>query len=392
MPMKHTVLTFIAQVDPGKAAQLRELLQQIRDTLETNTDVPFRDLKMLHYASFVLHESHPAYGPYLVFENNFDGDLDSYLKELSLHAASGLHRIYACCKDYRVQSGDDRQGIMDYLKVRVVRPNAYHIGNTGRSVQRIIEEQKLRDALEVSADSLGKDGKLKTPGELFKALQSSASSDRNFGSLPAVGPRQSFHDWFVPYARLVGFVLLALAIVVGIGWFRFPLGLIFLVTVIVLLLLWLRYLESKDSVQLDAANSNNLAELVKNEDRRRSVQNQMASITIVKNGWLRRALLRAVLGAVNLLARAQATHGKLSGIPSIHFAHWSLIDGGRRLLFLSNFDGSWENYLDDFIDKAHHGLTAVWSNTFGFPRTYFLAWGARLTAPDLKQWPATAKP
>ena len=93
--------------------------------------------------------------------------------------------------------------------------------------------------------------------------------------------------------------------------------------------------------------------------------------TVVKPGVFRRVLLRAVLWAVNLIART-STHGSLSGIPSIHYAHWSLIDGGRRLLFLSNYDGSWESYLGDFIDKASRGLTGVWSNTVGFPVTDFL--------------------
>jgi len=120
------------------------------------------------------------------------------------------------------------------------------------------------------------------------------------------------------------------------------------------------------------------------ENRTRSVQNHMASITVVKPGWLRRATLWLVLWAVNLLARARATHGELSGIPSIHFAHWSMIDNGRRLLFLSNFDGSWENYLDDFIDKASIGLTGVWSNTLKFPRTYFLVFGGASDGPRFK--------
>ena len=103
----------------------------------------------------------------------------------------------------------------------------------------------------------------------------------------------------------------------------------------------------------------------------------MASITIVKPGLFRQFTLRTVLWLVNLVARI-STNGKLLGIPSIHFAHWALIDNGKRLLFVSNFDGSWENYLDDFIDKASAGLTAIWSNTVGFPRARFLAFdGAR---------------
>ncbi len=74
------------------------------------------------------------------------------------------------------------------------------------------------------------------------------------------------------------------------------------------------------------------------------------------------------------------------GIPSIHFAHWSLIDEGRRLLFLSNFDGSWGNYLDDFIDKASPGLTGIWSNTIDFPPTRFLVLDGARNGPRFKSF------
>jgi hypothetical protein len=152
----------------------------------------------------------------------------------------------------------------------------------------------------------------------------------------------------------------------------------------IILVLVLRYKESTDSVQADSADSDKVTSLLETENHTASVQNHMASITIVKPGWLRRSTLWLVLWAVNLLARARATHGELSGIPSIHFAHWSMIDNGRRLLFLSNFDGSWENYLDDFIDKASDGLTGVWSNTINFPSTYFLIFGGATDGPRFK--------
>ncbi len=50
----------------------------------------------------------------------------------------------------------------------------------------------------------------------------------------------------------------------------------------------------------------------------------------------------------------------------------------KSVVFLSNFDGSWESYLNDFIDLAFFGLNAVWSNTdnpIGFPPTRFLVFG-----------------
>jgi hypothetical protein len=107
----------------------------------------------------------------------------------------------------------------------------------------------------------------------------------------------------------------------------------------------------------------------------RVVQNHFASVADVKPGLFRWLLLKSVLKLIHLVAAISANQGSLSGITSIHFARWVVIDGGRRLLFLSNYDGSWENYLDDFIDLASIGLTAIWSNTVGFPRSYFLVYG-----------------
>jgi hypothetical protein len=145
----------------------------------------------------------------------------------------------------------------------------------------------------------------------------------------------------------------------------------------------LRRKERSDSAQTDLGDKAHVRNLVEREDRTHIVQNHLASIALVKPGPFRRATLWIVLWVVNLVART-ANKGKLSGIPSIHFAHWSLIDNGRRLLFLSNYDGSWENYLDDFIDKASPGLTAIWSNTADFPRTSFLVRGGASDATPFK--------
>ena len=62
------------------------------------------------------------------------------------------------------------------------------------------------------------------------------------------------------------------------------------------------------------------------------------------------------------------SNGALSGISTIHFARWVIIDNGTKLLFESNYDGSWERYIDDFIDKASVGLNAIWGNCPEYPR------------------------
>jgi hypothetical protein len=369
--MTQTILTFITKVKPEYVNDLSKLLDQIGKNPEANALVPFRSLKRVHFASLVLHQS-PPYGACLIFENNFDGVLDDYLPDLYRQAASGLHQIYSCCQDY--SSGpSDQQGMMDYLRAHVVRPNAYHIGNTGRDVARISQEKALRTALEQQSDSLVQKGQATSESAVFAGLQNFVRSDPQWSWVPGVGPRESFAQKLSAWFKLIAVAVLLVA--VSLATALIP---------IVLWLLVLRYKESTDAVQADAADSDNLQKLMDTENRTLSVQNHMSSITIVKPGWLRRTTLRAVLWAVNLQARALATHGTLSGIPSIHFAHWSMIDNGRRLLFLSNFDGSWENYLDDFIDKASPGLTGVWSNTLNFPRTYFLIFGGATDGPRFK--------
>lgn len=124
-------------------------------------------------------------------------------------------------------------------------------------------------------------------------------------------------------------------------------------------------------------------------------QNHLASVTIVKPGVLRRWLLRLALFAVNLLARFWFNKGELGGIPTILSARWVLIDEGRRLLFLDNYGGAWESYLNEFIDLAAvKGLNAIWTNTFvsaanktyGFPPTRFLFWRGAQDARPFKAY------
>ena len=74
------------------------------------------------------------------------------------------------------------------------------------------------------------------------------------------------------------------------------------------------------------------------------------------------------------------------GIPTIHFARWVILDGGRQVLFFSNFDGSWQQYLGDFIDKSGWGLTAIFSNTADFPRSRYLFWGGAYDEEHFLAW------
>jgi Dyp-type peroxidase family len=82
------------------------------------------------------------------------------------------------------------------------------------------------------------------------------------------------------------------------------------------------------------------------------------------------------------------TPGRLAGLHTIHFGHWTILDletdGGEKqkgLMFLSNYDGSWETYLDDFLANLFRGVVAIWAGGVEFP--------SPLDGPGFKSWART---
>jgi hypothetical protein len=69
---------------------------------------------------------------------------------------------------------------------------------------------------------------------------------------------------------------------------------------------------------------------------------------------------------------------KLQQLSFIHYARWALIrsfpdvDGGERLghaylLFESNFNGTWDQYIDAFSEVVAARMKAIWGSSYGFP-------------------------
>ncbi len=94
-------------------------------------------------------------------------------------------------------------------------------------------------------------------------------------------------------------------------------------------------------------------------------QNQLTLVTVVRAGRLDQ--LKNVLAVIELFSKYFATAGSLIGISTIHTVRWTLLDGGRRLLMVSNYDNSWENYIDEFAEMILSGLDAIWENCHGWP-------------------------
>jgi hypothetical protein len=390
-------VTIVARIKPGAEESLLELLRRIGADIEGNEVIPFPRLRAIHFARWlVLEASRDARGrptpASLIFSSNFDGTVEAHLNELYDEAATGLNLIYSHCEGYPAEDRRSRAAVLRYLSDHDLGYNTLYVGTRGRTVGQIRQEADLRERIEGFLDQASRQPEFlrQSPEKIREAIQQFVlgEPDLRWAAQPPPVNRKAW-----PTRRdILPFTGLA-AILLGLGaiWFNTSGWSRLLVPLLPLgaLGMWLVVLRRKESTdeQFPAVTDfAHVGRLAQQEDR--FVQNQMSAVNNIKPGAFRLTTLRLVLSAIDIAGRYIYTKGSLGSIPSIHFARWVVVDEGRRLVFFSNFDGSWENYLGDFIDKAAVGLTAVWSNTYGFPRSRFLGFGG---ATDEQRFKAYAR-
>jgi hypothetical protein len=361
--MKQSALTIVVPIDPPHADELDQMIAAIGANVTRQTVIPFADLDLLHFASWVVFRSQ-QFGPQLIFESNFDGDARQFLAQFVARARAGLDQICQFTPGYpREGSAED---VQRFLLSKSHENDTFYVGCVGLSRNRILQEAQLRERIEDFLDTLPRTGldpvAIRSRVQEFVRRTPDLAWAQEPPDDPTLADRVTF--WTPPVVAMAAVA----AIVWWTGWVEVVVTLAVAAAVVAIVL---RQHEQADvPADIAQADPGHVQRLVSREDHR--PQNHLASITRVKPGFFRFGLLKSVLAIINLAGRYYYNKGKLGGIPSIHFARWSVFNGGTELLFLSNFDGSWEHYLGEFIDQAAGGLTAVWSNSVGFPRTRWL--------------------
>ena len=152
------------------------------------------------------------------------------------------------------------------------------------------------------------------------------------------------------------------------------------------LAVWLRRREGRERVDPRSAPLDHLRDLWEAEGRGGHAQTHITTVSTMKASLLRRLTFALSLHVIASFARLWFRPGFLTDFATIHYARWIRVRGTDQLVFQSNYDGSWESYLEDFITKVHGGQTLVWSNAEGFPATRWLFLDGARDGDRFKRW------
>jgi hypothetical protein len=405
-----TIVTEVAPDDPKVVQDLSATLESLGG-VRGQSLLPFARAEGLHFARFAIVKD-PAVTKtprpdvllptLLVLSLVFDepeGGRAEVVDRLVAVARPNLDAIYAACAGYPGQAAPASE-VRAYLLGKNVEPALFYQG-VEATVGAVRETGEFRRRLETELDRLMcRGGSNETPTAVARALRAAvpgvdprvvpASVERLSGAALAFRTILWALVVFGAPALLLAGVPVALAVTFEASrWTVIAVG----AAMPILLAVAIFAAEHADDRRLvpepDVAGGDHLGEVRDEEDH--VVQNALTHLSVVKAGWLRFVILKYVFWAIKqrvlLIDRYQ---GSLGGIASIHFARWVELDAERgakrrRLLFLSDYDGSWESYLGEFVDRASQGLTAVWSNTENFPTT---RWVSRQGAQDEQRFKA----
>ncbi len=363
----------LAPVAADRVAGLRQLLGTMNQSAGVvdpqNKLVPFGQFEQLHFARFVVLEDPTAgdiaqyglpivnYPTYLAFLGDLDGPQDEFFVELVQKAGSGLRKIFSCCEGFPANAD-----LLHWINGHNVPPATFYINWVGRTVKQTREEKALRLALETFIQENAISLQAMSPRQVHDTLKRFAQGEQQAGRLTLTPVASTPWDWRISnFLNLVGVPIILLVL------------LPFLLLYSPFFIFQLRRREKSDPViapRIEPAHAQALAAL---EDH--DVTNQFSAFGSLKPGVFRRWLLVFVLWIIDYTAKHIYNRGRLARVNTIQAARWTFLDDKRRLYFASNYDGSLDSYMDDFINKVAFGLNVVFGNGISYPRTSWMILG-----------------
>jgi hypothetical protein len=374
--------TVILDVVHQPEALISELVR-VGDSIGKLPETPFHRITTLHFFRMqVIHAEQPR----LLIDWVFNGPVAAHIDEFLIHVGSwfeGLLRRHAGV------TGSIRAA----LHTNAIQAQALFSGDVGGTVDDVLREQRLREVVgefidkrlaeggwppETSPEAIRKtirshilaaaDSKLPSgPRQrrgLLACIGQWSDASRSFASPWSGTLRSEIRRWLLPPSSRYGFVRRVISeglLAAHFLWTAIPTA---------WFLARARSLERQEANSLETPGTVDIDALVHREDHQ--AQNPLTMLCDVRNHPHRRWLLARILNGANDASKHLWNQGGLAGINTIHCARFLLIEDGRRLIFMSDYDGSWDRYLNDFLSVGSVAVVPIFTNVIGCPPTQSL--------------------
>lgn len=358
----QVALTIAAPVRAGAEEDLDTLLASMGEGVANGSVIDLARLPDVHFARLAVVPSDtdvrgrplPAW---LLYVADGDRSKDDQLRDLVQVGGAGIDLVFGHCEGYPQGTPADADRL-EYLTRHRIGEAATYTNTRGRARRQILQEAELREAVNGFLDRRREELRSKSPGEIRRAVIDFVEADPSLAWArdPAARPTFGERARAVAHAAGVGIVVL----------FALPFALVAAPVYAILL----RRHERADEAPHHRPPETLVLGLAALEDH--LPINPFTAVGHVKPGPFRALTIRTILFLLNAATRHVLNRGNLAGVKTIHFARWIFLDDHRRVVFASNYDGSLENYMDDFIDKIGWGLNLVFGNGIGYPKTRWL--------------------
>ena len=361
-----------------------------------NELVPFGKFDTLHFARFVILEDHTLddldpFGPeasfpnapvYLAFFGDCDGSASMLLAEFANLAGAGLRKIFAFCEGF-----DPNCDLLQWMRAHSVKPSATYVNCLGRTVRQIHEEAALHEALRsYLAQVLTEEQRDSDQAQKRQRLEDAPQKLRAslIRDVKENGPKLTPHaptpvGWNLCHVlsyHLAAVLAVILVLLPGVtlsfaGAFKvYTLDFLIIAAALTFFLVQLRRHDTEDPEILTPVTNAHLRALGEIDDY--DVTNQYSVVGSLKPGVFAQWTTGVLWWALDVIPPLLYPCGNLGRIKTIHSARWVFLDNKRRALLASNYDGSDEAYMDDFVNKVFFGLNLAFSQAAQYPRTQFL--------------------
>jgi hypothetical protein len=361
---------------------LRDVLRPIGDDIKAKTitgastrpHIDFLRSRRIHFARFAILGD-PQRGPTaarLLFSSNYDGTLDSHIAELT-EITSDMDAVWGRCEAYKGAAA-----FPDFIRRHAHEPQAFYIAfreGTVGTIQRAGElRSRVRDVLETDGasglasllqEAAGRGTGVRAAarsaaGRLRQAIKRVRRAAPIAGDVARVVARYGFTTVLQATGRIIA-SLNRYPVFRIVNWITRnrlpPRRSLYSSVTLDTCATWQPAVDGDESPAAFATPPAFREDVI--------TQNQLTLVTVVDPQHVRR--VKSVLAGINSYATRLSPPGSLIGISTIHFVKWLLVDADRRLILLSDYDGSWENYIDEFAEMILSGLDAIWETSLGYP-------------------------